>query len=50
MKTEDKFIRDLLGEPEAKRPLGGHRRRWENNITVNFLNFRSRTLIRGDSY
>jgi hypothetical protein len=24
--------RILVGKPEGKRPLGRHRRRWENNI------------------
>ena len=23
-----------MGKPEGKRPLGRHRRRWEDNITV----------------
>jgi hypothetical protein len=27
--------RGLVGEPEAKRPLGRPRRRWENNIKMN---------------
>jgi hypothetical protein len=26
--------RVLLGRPEGKRPLGRHRRRWENNIKM----------------
>ena len=26
----------LLGKPEGKRPLGKHRRRWEDNIKMNF--------------
>jgi hypothetical protein len=26
--------RVLLGEPEGKRPLGGFRRRWEDNINI----------------
>jgi hypothetical protein len=26
--------RFLVGKPEAKRPLGRHRRRWENNIKI----------------
>jgi hypothetical protein len=25
----------LVGKPEGKRPLGGHRRRWEGNTAVN---------------
>jgi len=24
----------LVGTPEGKRPLGRHRRRWEDNITI----------------
>jgi len=24
----------LVGKPEGKRPLGRHRRRWENNINM----------------
>jgi hypothetical protein len=27
--------RGLVGNPEEKRPLGRHRRRWEDNIKVN---------------
>ena len=27
--------RVLVGKPEGKRPLGRHRRRWENNIKTN---------------
>ena len=23
-----------MGKPEGKRPLGGHRRKWENNIKM----------------
>jgi hypothetical protein len=26
----------LVGTPEGKRPLGRHRRRWEDNIKMNF--------------
>jgi hypothetical protein len=26
--------RILVGEPEGKRPLGRHRRRWEDNIRM----------------
>jgi hypothetical protein len=28
--------RILVGNPEGKRPLGRHRRRWENNATMHF--------------
>jgi hypothetical protein len=28
--------RILVGKPEGKRPLGRHRRRWEDNIKVDF--------------
>jgi hypothetical protein len=27
-------IRTLVGKPEGKRPLGRHRRRWEDNIEM----------------
>jgi len=27
--------RVLVGKPEGKRPLGRHRRRWEDNIKMN---------------
>ena len=27
-------IRVLMGEPEGNRPLGTHRRRWEDNINM----------------
>jgi hypothetical protein len=26
----------LVGKPEGKRPVGRHRRRWEDNIEVDF--------------
>jgi hypothetical protein len=26
----------LVGKPEGKRPLGTHRRRWEDNIKMDF--------------
>ena len=28
--------RDLVGKPEGKRPLGRPRRRWEDNIKMDF--------------
>jgi hypothetical protein len=28
------LCRVLVGKPEDKRPLGRHRRRWENNIKM----------------
>ena len=28
--------RFLVGKPEGKRPLGRHRRRWEDNIKTDF--------------
>jgi hypothetical protein len=28
--------RVLVGKPEGKRPLGGPRRRWEDNIRMDF--------------
>jgi hypothetical protein len=28
--------RVLVGRPDVKRPLGRHRRRWENNIKMDF--------------
>jgi len=30
------MYRVLLGKPEGKRPLGRPRRRWEDNITMDF--------------
>jgi len=32
--------RDLVGKPEGKRPLGRHRRRWENNIKTDLQEVR----------
>ena len=32
--TVQKCIRDLVGKPEGKRPLGRPRRRWEDNIKM----------------
>ena len=29
--------RDLLGNPEGRRPLGGPRRRWDDNIKMDHL-------------
>jgi hypothetical protein len=29
-------FRDLVGTPEEKRSLGRHKRRWEDNIKVDF--------------
>jgi hypothetical protein len=29
--------RDLVGKPERRRPLGRHRRRWEDDIKMDFL-------------
>jgi hypothetical protein len=31
---------DLVERPEGKRPLGSHRRRWENNIKMYFQEIR----------
>ena len=28
------MYRGLVGKPEGKRPLGSHRRRWEDNIKM----------------
>ena len=33
---EERRIRVLEGKPEGKRPLGRPRRRWEDNITMDF--------------
>ena len=34
---EDRGVqRVLVGKPEGKRPLGGPRRRWEDNIKMDF--------------
>jgi hypothetical protein len=30
----------FVGKPEGKRPLGRHRRRWENNIKMDLRNIR----------
>ena len=30
-------IQGLVGKPEGKRPLGRHRRRWEDNIKMDLL-------------
>jgi hypothetical protein len=32
--VEEKCIRGLVGRPEERRPLGRHRRRWDDNIKV----------------
>ena len=37
--------RVLVGKPEGKRPLGRHRRRWEDNIKMDFQEVRG---SRGD--
>ena len=29
--------RDLVGKPDGRRPLGRHRRRWEDNNKIGFL-------------
>jgi hypothetical protein len=34
--VEGVAYRGLVGKPYGKRPLGGHRHRWENNIKVDF--------------
>jgi hypothetical protein len=31
----DKIRKKNVGKPEGKRPLGRHRRRWEDNIRMN---------------
>jgi len=31
---EEKCIQELVGKPEGKRPLGGPRHRWEDNIKM----------------
>ena len=31
---ERRVYRVLVGKPEGKRPLGGPRRKWENNIKM----------------
>jgi hypothetical protein len=35
-RKEDKMVAYwvLVGKPEGNRPIGGHRRRWENNIKM----------------
>jgi hypothetical protein len=32
MGVEERCYRVLVGKPEGKRPFGGPRRRWEDNI------------------
>jgi hypothetical protein len=36
MREESGVHRVLVGKPEVKRPLGRHRRRWEDNIKMDF--------------
>jgi hypothetical protein len=31
---EERRIQGFVGKPEGKRPLGRHRRRWEDNIKM----------------
>ena len=31
---EERYIQGLVGKPEGKRPLGRHRRRWEDNFKM----------------
>jgi len=41
--TERKLVyRILVGKREGKRSLGGHRRRWENNIKIDLQENRMR--------
>jgi hypothetical protein len=35
MEARRNAYRILVEEPEGKKPLGRHRRRWENNIQTN---------------
>jgi len=35
MRETRNAFRILVGKPEGKRPLGKHRRRWEDNIKMN---------------
>jgi hypothetical protein len=35
------YRRILLGKPEGKRPLGKHRRRWEDNVVAYFVKERT---------
>ena len=34
MDEERRVYRDMVGKPEGRRPLGGHRRRWVDNIRM----------------
>jgi hypothetical protein len=36
MRERRGIYRVLMGKPEGKRPLGRPRRRWDNNITMDF--------------
>jgi hypothetical protein len=33
---EERCMQSLVGKPEGKKPLGRLRRRWENNIKIDF--------------
>jgi hypothetical protein len=35
MRESKDVYRVLVGKPEGKKPLGRHRRRWEDNIKAN---------------
>jgi hypothetical protein len=33
--VDEKYVQNLVGKPERKRPLGKIRRRWQGNIKIN---------------
>jgi hypothetical protein len=35
----ERYIQDFRERPDGLRPLARHRRRWKNNIKVNFKNW-----------
>jgi len=40
MGERNDLYRVLVGKPEGKRPLGRHKRRWEDNIKMDFQEVR----------
>jgi len=40
MRERRGVYRGLVGKPERKRPLGKHRRRWEEDIKMDFQDVR----------
>ena len=42
------YYRVLVGKPEGKRPLGRSRRRWEDNIKIDFQEMGLESMYRID--